>query len=229
MPFVADIDARDEPRGAIWQPFSLIRDNVEQLVVLNLAWSLQLVPGLLALAFPQWPLELRVGLGLYSATAVIPATGVLYAMALAASHGEPLNRDLALDSLRQLLMPSFRVLTPLYGAFGILIWLALLVGPGAPFVSTLATLAGLLWYLCATYWGPLLVSHPSISVVRVASRSIALAWRYPAETLVTALVSAAALLVGLISIGGLFLIVPVVVALLHTQRYLDLTRRQGWR
>jgi hypothetical protein len=229
MPFVADIETRDEPRGAIWQSFSIIRDNVEQLVALNLAWSLQLVPGLLALAFPQWPPGLRVGLGLYSATAVIPATGLLYALALAASRGEPLNRDLALDSLRQLLMPSFRVLTPLYGAFGILIWLALLVGPGAPFVSTLATLAGLLWYLCATYWGPFLVSNPGTSAMHVAGRSIALAWRYPAETLVAALVSAAALLVGLISIGGLFLIVPVVIALLHTQRYLDLTRRKGWR
>ncbi len=228
MPFVADIEARDEPRGAIWQSFSLIRDNVEQLVALNLAWSVQLIPGLLALAFPQWPLWPRVALGLYSATAVIPATGVLYALALAATRGEPLSRDLALDSLRQLLMPSFRVLTPLYGAFGILIWLVLLVGPGAPFVSTLATLAGLLWSLCATYWAPLLVSNPSTSVVRVARRSIVLAWRYPAETLVTALVAAAALLVGMISIGGLFLIVPVVIALLHTQRYLDLTRREGW-
>jgi len=189
----------------------------------------QLVPGLLALAFPQWPLWPRLVLGLYSATAIIPATGVLYALAIAASRGEPLNRDLALDSLRQLLIPSFRVLTPLFGAFGILIWLALLVGPDAPFVSTLATVIGLLWYLCATYWGPFLASHPGASVVHAASRSITLAWHYPAETFVTALVAAVALLVGLISIGGLFLIVPVAIALLHTQRYLDLTRREDRR
>jgi hypothetical protein len=229
MPFVADIGSRDEPRGAIWQPFSIIRDNVEQFVALNLVWSIQLIPGVLALAFPQWPLWLRVGLGLYSATAVIPATGLLYALAVAASRGEPLSRDLALDALRELLMPSFRVLTPLYGVFGMLIWLALLVGPAAPFVSTLATLAGLLWYLCATYWCPLLVSYPRTSVTYIAGRSIELAWRYPAETLVTAVVAAVALLVGLISIGGLILIVPVVIALLHTQRYLDLTRREGRR
>jgi hypothetical protein len=31
----------------------------------------------------------------------------------------------------------------------------------------------------------------------------------------------------MISIGGLVLIVPVVIALLHTQRYLDLMARQG--
>jgi len=229
MPFVADIEAIDEPRGAIWQPFSIIRDNVEQLVALNLAWSVQLIPGVLALAFPQWPLLPRVGLGLYSATAIIPASGVLYALTLAAGRGEPLSRDLALDALRQLLWPSFRILTPLYGAFGFLIWLAILVRPVAPFVSTLATLVSLLWYLCATYWGPLLVTDPRISVTKVAGRSIELAWLYPVETLVTAFVAAVALLVGLISIGGLFLIVPVVTALLHTQRYLDLTQREGRR
>ena len=38
------------------------------------------------------------------------------------------------------------------------------------------------------------------------------------------------LLIGIliaVSIGGLVLIVPIVVALLHTQRYLDLARRDG--
>ena len=33
-----------------------------------------------------------------------------------------------------------------------------------PVVTTLATLAGLLWYLCATYWGPMLVSDPDADV-----------------------------------------------------------------
>jgi hypothetical protein len=229
MPFVADIEARDEPRGAIWRPFSVIRDSVEQFVALNLAWAVQLLPGLLALAFPGWPLGVRVGLGLYSATAIVPATGVLYALALAASRGEPINRELALDALRELALPSLRILTPLYGGFGVLIWLAFLIGPGVPPVATLATLLGLLWYLCATYWGPILASQADASVVVVARRSIELAWRYPAETLVTALVTAVALLVGLISIGGLFLIVPVVIALMHTHRYLDLTRREDGR
>ena len=52
-------------------------------------------------------------------------------------------------------------------------------------------------------------------------------WRYPAETFVTGLVAAVALVVGMVSIGGLVLIVPVVIALLHTQRYLDLVAREG--
>ena len=57
--------------------------------------------------------------------------------------------------------------------------------------------------------------------------SILLVWRYPAETFVTALVAAVALVVGMVSIGGLVLIVPVVIALLHTQRYLDLVAREA--
>ena len=60
MPFVADIETRDEARGPIWGPFAVIRDNVERLVALNLGWSVQLLPGVLALAFPQLPLWLRL-------------------------------------------------------------------------------------------------------------------------------------------------------------------------
>ena len=52
MPFVADIEARNDAPGPIWGPFAVIRDNIESLVVLNLGWSLQLLPGVLALAFP---------------------------------------------------------------------------------------------------------------------------------------------------------------------------------
>ena len=92
-------------------------------------------------------------------------------------------------------------------------------------VTTLATLASLLWYLCATYWGPLLVCNPNATAVSIATLSARLVWRYPAETLATGLVVAAALVVGLVSIGGVVLIVPIVVALLHTQRYLELTGR----
>ena len=96
-----------------------------------------------------------------------------------------------------------------------------------PAVTTLATLAGLLWYLCAIYWGPLLVCRRELSAVSLAGHSVWLVWRYPAETLATALVAAVALAVGLVSVGGLVLIVPVIVALLHTQRYLELAAREG--
>jgi hypothetical protein len=227
MPFVADIETRDESRGPIWGPFAVIRDNVELLLVLNLGWSLQLLPGVLALAFPQLPLWLRLTMGIYSATALIPATGVLYALTLAAARGEQVSLELAIQSLRDLALPSFRTLTPLYGVFGVLIWMAIIAGPAMPVLTTLATLTCLLWYLCATYWGPMLAVDPGADVASVLRGSILLVWRYPAETFVTGLVAAVALLVGMVSIGGLVLIVPVVIALLHTQRYLDLVARQG--
>jgi uncharacterized membrane protein len=225
MPYVADIETRGDALGPIWGPFAVIRDNVESLVVLNLGWSMQLLPGVLALAFPQFPLWLRLSMGIYSATALIPATGVLYALALSATRGEQVSREVAILSWRELALPSFRVLTPLYGVFGVLIWLAILVGPTLPVVTTLATLLGLLWYLCATYWGPMLVVNPHSDIATIARGSLRLVWRYPAETFVTGLVAAVALVVGMVSIGGLMLIVPVAIALLHTQRYLDLVAR----
>lgn len=227
MPFVADIEARNDAPGPIWGPFAVIRDNIESLVVLNLGWSLQLLPGVLALAFPQLPPWLRFIMGLYSATAVIPATGVLYALTLAATRGEQVSRELAIISCRQLALPSFRTLAPLYGVFGLLIWLAIIAGPTMPVVTTLATLACLLWYLCATYWGPMLAVDPGTDAVSVARGSLRHVWRYPAETFLTGLVAAVALVVGMVSIGGLMLIVPVLIALLHTQRYLDLMARDG--
>jgi len=227
MPFVGDIETRDESRGPIWGPFAVVRDNVELLLILNLGWSIQLLPGVLALAFPQLPLWLRLTMGIYSATALIPGTGVLYALTLAATRGEQVSMDLAIQSLRDLALPSFRTLAPLYGVFGLLIWLAIIVGPAMPVMTTLATLACLLWYLCATFWGPMLAVHPDAAVASVVRDSLLLVWRYPAETFVTALVAAVALVVGMVSIGGLMLIVPVVIALLHTQRYLDLVAREA--
>jgi hypothetical protein len=227
MPFVADIETRDDSRGPIWGPFAVIRDNVELLLVLNLGWSMQLLPGVLALAFPPLPLWLRLTMGLYSATALIPATGVLYALTRAATRGEHVSMELAILSLRDLALPSFRTLAPLYGVFGVLIWLAIIVGPATPILTMLITLTCLLWYLCATFWGPKLVTHPDADVASLVRGSILLVWRYPAESFVTGLVAAVALVVGMVSIGGLVLIVPVVIALLHTQRYLDLVARRG--
>jgi hypothetical protein len=226
MPFVADIEARDESRGPIWRSFAVVRDNVELLLVVNLGWSLQLLPGILALAFPQLPLWLRLTMGIYSATALIPATAVLYALTLAAARGEQVSMELAMLSLRDLALPSFRILTPLYGVFGVLIWLAIIVGPVMSVMTTLATLVCLLWYLCATFWAPMLAVHPDAGVASVVRGSLLLVWRYPVETFVTGLVATVALVVGTVSIGGLVLIVPVVIALLHTERYLDLVARE---
>ena len=124
---------RDDAPGPIWGPFAVIRDNIESLG----GPQSRLVAA--APARQSWRWRFRSfllgygsSMGLYSATAVIPATGVLYALTLAATRGEQVSRELAILSWRQLALPSFRMLTPLYGVFGLLIWLAILVGPTMP-------------------------------------------------------------------------------------------------
>jgi hypothetical protein len=203
----------------------VIRDNVERLVLLNLGWSAQLLPGVLALAFPELPAWLRIVMALYSATIVIPGTGALYALSLAAAQGEHVSVELAREHFRKLAVPSFRTLGPLFGIFGVLIWVGIFAASTVPILTTVATLASLVWYLCATYWGPMLVLSPEESAWSLAVRSFQLVWRHPAETLATGLVAAGALVIGMVSIAGLFLIVPVVVTLLHTERYLDVASR----
>jgi hypothetical protein len=222
MPFDIDTNARDERRGPIWAPFAVIRDNLERLVIVNLAWSIQLLPGVLALAFPELPGWTRMLMILYSATVLVPGTGVLYAMSMAATNGDHLSFELAKSFLRELTLPSFRCLGPLYGVFGVLIWLGIFSNAAVPSLTTLATLIALLWTLCAIYWGPMLVHRPHQSAVTLAGQSIAIVWRHPDESLATGFVSAVAFVIGLISIGGFFLIVPVVITLLHSERYLAL-------
>jgi uncharacterized membrane protein len=226
MPFFQDTETRDERRGPIWSPFAVIRDNVERLVLVNLGWSIQLLPGVLALAFPELPSWLRIVMGLYSATVIVPATGALYALSFAAARGEHVSLDLARYYFRELAIPSFRTLAPLYGVFGVLIWVGIVSNPSVPSVTTVATLAALVWYLCATYWGPLLISHPQMTAATMVAQSIQIVWRHPAKSLATGLVAAAALVIGLVSIAGLFLIVPVVLTLLHCERYLDVLVRE---
>ena len=135
---------------------------------------------------------------------------MLYALALAAARGEHLSVELALLSLRDLALPSFRTLTPLYGVFGVLIWAGDPGRAGRPVGHDARHPAALLWYLCATYWGPLLVIRSERDCRRLWSAA-----RYDwcgairRRRSSTVLVAAVALVVGMVSIGGLVLIVPV--------------------
>lgn len=228
MPFLDDIGVRDDDdRGPVWEAFAALADQVERLVAVNVAWASQLLPGVLALGFPEWPAWLRVGLGLYSATALVPATGTLFGLAEYARRRDHLSVELARQLFRQLAMPSFRVLAPLYGTLGVLVWATLLASWGGPvIVGALLVFALLLALVCATYWGPLLAARPDAPATALARRSVELAWRDPGATLGTGAVTALALVIGVVSVGGLFLIVPVVIALLQTCRYADVAAKQ---
>ncbi len=223
MPFLWDTGSRDERRGPIWETFAVVRDNLERMVALNAAWSMQLLPGVLALAFPGLPPWLRAAMLLYSATLIIPATGALYALMLSTARGEPPSVELALGVAREMALPSLLRLTPLLGLFGVLAWTGMLVP--APAVTTLVTLLCLLWYVCSVYWGPLLVLEPELGSVGIARGSAELVWHYPLQSLAICAVATSALAVGVASVGGFFLIVPVVVALLHVEMCVHLLGR----
>lgn len=232
MPFFDDIGVRDEPRGPIWEAFAALADQVERLVAVNVGWAVQLLPGVLALAFPELPLWLRIVLLLYSATALVPLTGVLYALVYRAAERDHVSLEATRESLRQLAVPSFRTLAPLFGTFGVLVWAWIILQTTAPHLTSLISLVvvvSLLWLVCATYWGPLLADQPDLSAVAIARRSVGLVWRYPGETLATVAATVLAALIGIVSIGGLVLIAPVLIALLQTCRYMQLADRERVR
>ncbi len=221
MPFLDDTGPRDERRGPVWASFATVASQVERLVAANVVWALQLAPGGLALAFPGLPAWLRIVLGLYSATTLPPATAVLFGMAAEACRGQHVDAGLAMELFRELAAPSLRTLAPLYGTFGVLVWAAVLASSQglAPLVAVL-TLAVLLWSVCATYWGPVFAAQPELGFTALARTSAQLAWRRPDQTLGTWILVFAALLIGVVSIGGVVLIVPTFVTILQTHRYL---------
>jgi hypothetical protein len=229
MPFFDDtgIDTQ-AAQGPFWGAFATLRDQLERLIVLNIAWSIQLLPGVAALAFAELPAWARLLMLAYSGLAIAPATGALYALARLAAQGEPLSLELATGALRSLALPSFRVLAPLYSMLGVACaaiaaldtWRA----AGTPLLALdvglrLALLLGL---TCANYWGPLFAQAPEQPTAALLRQSALLVWRYPGRALLASGAVLLVLLIGAISVGGLFLVVPVLAALLQTHMFLSL-------
>lgn len=220
MPFLEDTGPRDERRGPIWASFATVGGQVERLVAANVAWAVQVMPGGAALAFTGLPAWLRILLGLYSATVLPPATAVLFGLAAEACRGQHIDVGFAAELLRTYAARSVRTLAPLYGTFGVLIWVAVFAhvrGWTAPVAAL--TLAILVWSVCATYWGPMFAEDPARSLVELARASVRLTWRRPEQTLTSWAMVAVSLVMGAVSIGGLVLIVPMFVAVLQTHRY----------
>lgn len=220
MPFLHDIEPRDEPRSPVWAAFATVASQVERLVAVNVVWALQLAPGLLALAFPELPGAVRVAMLLYSAVVVAPATAVLYGVAAHACRHQHVDTGLVVQLARELTLPGLKILGPLFGTFGILLWSMVAASSvGLDALNAPLTLAVLLWSLCATMWGPTIAAgdvHGLRPVVRASSQ---LVWRHPGHMLWTWAMSAAAAVIGAVSIGGLVLIVPMFIAILHTHRH----------
>lgn len=227
MPFFENtgLDPNVE-RGPLWGAFATLFEQLERFIVVNIAWAGQAVPLIVALMFPDWPLWIRIPLMLYSGLALAAATGTAYGLIDAAIDSETLNVDLVRDCFAKLALPGILTLAPLYGLFGLLIGLATWMenSPSLFVLDVLVRLLFLVALACSMYWGPLLAESPSASFVTIARRSLALVWREPGRTLLVLGVVGVTLVIGAISIGGVFLVVPVIVALLQTHMLLVIRR-----
>lgn len=220
MPFLDDSGPRpEEERSPIWRSFALVKDQLERLIVLNLLWVLQCVPLFVAWAvsMPAW---LRALLTLYTIAALIPATGLLFALTERVSQGVPLDKDLVLETLRETWKASLTRLLPLYSLFAWLGWAAYFSGQrGWLLPDALARLLFLLLLVVSLYWGGLFALRPDLGFLGMLRGSVRLFWHRPGRTLLMGLASLLAGLLGIVSIAGFFLIVPVLLALFQIQLY----------
>lgn len=221
MAFIED-DYLDESalHSPIWGAFALVRDSVETLVAINLAWSVHLIPLLLALGFTSWPLWIRGLLSLYTILALGAVTGPLYRLMMYVGQREPLHWVLIKETFLELLVPSMQRLAPLYSALGAGWFLVTLCSSlRLTWLDTVLQVV-LLWLIVSSfYWGPLFAAFPDRSPVFLFRRSWQLIWRYPGPTARSGGIVLCAVLLGVVSIGGIFLIAPVLVFLLQTLRY----------
>ncbi len=217
MPFFDDSGPRpEEERHPLWRAFAHLGDRLEQMLALNLFWSLQTIPALLAWAFPDWPLGVRLLLLFYTALALLPASALLLHVLSDLTRGHPLD----LADLRRLLLPclvgAFTRLLPLVTLISLL--LGLLTWADAHGWLPLGVLArlALFWVgVLSVHWGSgYLDGHSAWGILRQSVRRF---WQRPGQTLGLALASALAITLGVVSIGGFFLIVPVLLALIQIE------------
>lgn len=220
MPFFDDSGPRiEEEQAPLARSFALLRDQLERMVALNLLWAVQGFPLLIAWAFPM-PEFVRVLLTLYSALAIPPTTATVFAVLRQISDSVPLDLRLLVECFRQQAISGFLKLMPLYSLF---FWLAVLAalseGQGWLMLDVLARLFLLLLLLISLYWGPLLVDHPDWSLPQLQLRAVQLVWRSPAQTLLLGVACLVSLLLGVISIAGMVLIIPVLIMLFQIEFY----------
>lgn len=229
MPFLDDSGVRtEEQRGPIWGAFVTLADQVERMIALNIGWALQQAPGAAALMLTDWPIWVRLPLAAYSALALAPTTGVLYALAARACDGEMLRWESVGEALRAVSRPSMFSLMPLFASVGALLFVAVWAAWAQwTLIDALAQLGLLLLAATSLYWGPLFAEQPERSAFALFRRSLSLIGQYPLHTALLAAVCAFAAMIGIVSIGGMVLIVPVVLALLQTHMLRHLRRKQN--
>jgi hypothetical protein len=228
MPFLDNSGVQvEEYKGPFLRAFALLFDQVERMVALNIAWTLQILPLVVFFAFPGLPLWLRILFLLYTGCTLIPVTGMMFGLVARAQMGELLRLDQALELLRTLTPRSLLVLAPLYSLFAWLAGLSLLAQSiHLLALDVLTRLVLLFMAVFAVYWGPSFAASPERSAWAVLCESVRLTWQHPGKSLLAFLIVALAWLLGVFSIGGLVLVAPVLAALLQTGYYKDVTPRK---
>jgi hypothetical protein len=231
MPFLNDIGVDDEVlQRPIWGAFALVKDNLERVLLANIGWSIQMLPAIAALGFPELPLIIRLVLILYSATALAPATAMLYVWMARVSQGELLRLEMLKEDFRELALPSLLRMAPLFGTLGLSYMAILLLGfAHILLLDTLTRFIFLALVTSALYWGPLFAEYPDRSPLFLLRRSLLLVWKYPGPTALTGLVVLLVAAFGILTVVSCFVIVPAVIALLQTRRCLDLLAREQAR
>ncbi len=231
MPFLHDISADDELLARpIRGTFALVRDNLERVMLVNIAWSLQVFPALAALAFPQLPLALRLFFFFYSLTALAPATALLYVWMGRVAQGEMLRLEMVKEDIHELRFAGLFRLVPLFGVLGFnYVALVLLGFSHVLLLDTLARFLFLILLTCSLYWGPLFALAPERSALSLLRQSLILIWKYPAPALLTGLIVLGVTALGIFTVVPLFVIIPAVIALLQTRRCQALLAREQGR
>lgn len=222
MPFQDDTGVKlEEHQGPFWRAFGLFGDQLERMVIINMAWAIHLLPMLAALGFSSIPFGLRLVMSFYT-VAILPSVSAwMYGMVAAVSELESVTWGLAQDVWDKCAWAGLRTLGPLYGVVGLLIS-GILLTYQAQIVPVLLELLLLLIVVSANYWGPLLVYNPDWSAPRLLYEAGLMVWMYPAPSLILTIAVALFSLLGIISVGGITLAVPVFIALLQTQMFLKI-------
>lgn len=221
MPFFDDSGPKpEEERNIFWRSTALVGDQLEKMVFLNLIWSAQTLPAVIAWAIPALSAGLKLAMVMFTAVMLIPMTGFLFAMLDETSQGTPLDLDLARMCFRRVWLRSFIVLLPLFSLFYWL-WLAATMAGSTNLVlvDAAARLGILILAVLSIYWGALFAADTGLGPIGVLKKSVILFWQRPGATLVSSFLCLLALLIGIISIGGFYLIMPVLIVLIQVQHY----------
>jgi hypothetical protein len=219
MPFLEDIGPREDPtRGPVMRAFAAFTGQLERLIAVNLLWAVQLVPGFAAVAFGDvLPGVVRLLLLAWTALALAAGTTVLYAVARIAADGGHIGIADLTDAFRELALPGLRSLGPLYALFGVLLWVLALPAPAG--ITILAGWLALVALVASGHWAPAVVAHPAYSMSEVLRDSVRRVVRHPGRSLGSTLVWVVLAALGVLSVGGLFLVVPILVALVQTETW----------